>query len=277
MGSLICALASYLDARANDGVWLLRMEDLDPPREPAASAQSILASLQAHGLNWDGEVLYQSQRHNAYAAIVQQLLSSQSAFRCDCTRAQLIAQDNIYRGRCRQQQPGDEVSCSIRVLVNSDSQITIEDQLQQPLYQDLSQEVGDFIIQRKDGLYAYQLAVVIDDAFQGITRVVRGSDLYDSTPRQVYLQHVLGYPTPLYTHIPVITNDQGQKLSKQTHAAALIDTAAKDNLRRALGFLGQVSPRGDHQELDALLREAANNWRPAAVPACMAIPESSLG
>jgi glutamyl-Q tRNA(Asp) synthetase len=276
LGSLICALATYLDARANGGDWLVRMEDLDPPREIPGAAQSILNSLKAHGLYWDQQVLWQSQRDDAYAAVVNQLLATGKAFHCDCSRAQLALQDNIYQGHCRNRKlPGDSPA-AVRVKVEGESVISVNDRLQAPLHEDVASAVGDFIIHRRDGLYAYQLAVVVDDAYQGINQVLRGSDLYDSTPRQVYLQQLLELPTPSYTHIPVITNDHGQKLSKQTHAAALDDNQAIDNLRLALRFLGQRSPTPDAQRVDLLLQRAVEHWQLRDVPARMGIPENSI-
>jgi glutamyl-Q tRNA(Asp) synthetase len=251
------------------------MEDLDPPREVAGAADSILASLQAHGLIWDGDVLWQSQRHQAYAATIQQMLTAGQAFRCDCSRTQLSAGGGIYRGHCRHQPPPPAATCAIRLKVSTDSQVTIADRLQPRLQQDVHQQVGDFVVQRKDGLYAYQLAVVLDDHYQGINQVLRGSDLYDSTPRQVYLQRVLHLPMPIYTHIPVITNDAGHKLSKQTHAAALDDDQALQNLRLALRFLGQPeSP--ECATIDTLLHSAADSWNLHAVPALAGVPESRL-
>ncbi len=251
------------------------MEDLDPPREIAGSAQSILSSLQAHGLDWDGEVLWQSQRHDAYAAAIQKLFDTDYAFRCDCSRAQLATQGNVYPGRCRLHPPAADVTSAIRVKVQRATPITIADRLQPSLQQDLQAEVGDFIVQRKDGLYAYQLAVVLDDEYQGINQVLRGSDLYDSTPRQVYLQEVLNLPTPGYAHIPVITNAAGQKLSKQTHAVALNNSDAMQNLRLALRFLGQAV-HADAGNIDRLLQDAIDSWLLQAVPSRGGIPESAL-
>jgi glutamyl-Q tRNA(Asp) synthetase len=276
LGSLICALATYLDARANNGTWLVRMEDLDPPREIPGAANSILNSLKAHGLYWDQEVLWQSQRDDAYAAVVEQLLASDQAFHCDCSRAQLAQYDNIYQGHCRHRKLPADSAAAVRVRVEGETSISVSDQLQAPLQEDVATAVGDFIIRRRDRLYAYQLAVVVDDAWQGINQVVRGSDLYDSTPRQIYLQQLLALPTPTYTHIPVITNGKGQKLSKQTHAPALDDKQAIDNLRLALRFLDQSPPPSQFQRLDLLLQHAAEHWQIRALPARMGIPESSI-
>jgi glutamyl-Q tRNA(Asp) synthetase len=276
LGSLICALATYLDARANGGSWLVRMEDLDPPREIPGAADSILNSLKAHGLYWDQQVLWQSQRDDAYAAVVVQLLANGEAFHCDCSRSQLAKHNNIYQGHCRKRNLSADTSVAVRVLVEGETVISASDQLQDPLHEDVATAVGDFIIRRRDRLYAYQLAVVVDDAYQGINQVVRGSDLYDSTPRQIYLQQLLALPTPSYTHIPVITNAKGQKLSKQTHAPALDDNQAIDNLRLALRFLGQNPPAAHIRRLDLLLQHAVEHWQFRAVPARMGIPESSI-
>ena len=276
LGSLICALATYLDARANNGTWLVRMEDLDPPREIPGAAKSILNSLKAHGLYWDQEVLWQSQRDDAYAAVIEQLLASGQAFHCDCSRTQLAQYDNIYRGHCRHRKLPADAAAAVRVRVEGETAVSVSDRLQAPLQENVATAVGDFIIRRRDLLYAYQLAVVMDDARQGINQVVRGSDLYDSTPRQIYLQQLLALPTPSYTHIPVITNNKGQKLSKQTHAPALDDDQAIDNLRLALRFLGQSPPPSHVQRLEPLLQHAVEHWQIRVVPARMGIPESSI-
>jgi len=276
LGSLVCALASYLDARHGGGRWLVRMEDLDPPRESAGAARGILESLRSHGLNWDGEVLWQSRRHDAYATALAALAEKNLVFRCSCSRAQLVAAGGVYRGRCRDRRIPEDRPCAIRLRVEGDCRITVEDEHQQPLAQNLAAELGDFVIRRKDGFYAYQLAVVVDDAYQGVTHVLRGSDLYDSTPRQIYLQRRLGLATPVYRHIPVITNRGGRKLSKQTRATALKDGDALDNLRRALRFLGQKRPPASAGSVEKLLSFAVEHWDPAGVPAGPGIPEFTL-
>ena len=276
LGSLICAVASYLDARSRDGRWLVRMEDLDPPRETADAATAILHSLEAHGLHWDGEVLWQSRRHPAYRRVIDELLATGDAFYCHCSRAQLARAGNVYQGHCLRSPPTDTRDCAIRLRLHGDTLITIRDALQQELSQNLTGAVGDFVIRRRDGLYAYQLAVVVDDHMQGVTHIVRGSDLYDSTPRQVYLLRLLGMPQPAYCHIPVITNARGHKLSKQTHASPLDDAQALRNLRLALKFLGQPAPDPDHSTAGSVLEEAAANWQLEAVSQQLSIPESTL-
>lgn len=254
----------------------MRMEDLDPPREQPGAAELILRSLQAHGLHWDGPVLWQSSRHDAYAAAVDDLLDRGLAFRCDCSRARLKSLGNAYDGHCRERGLGADSDAAVRVRLQGDCRITVHDDIQPPLTQELFSELGDFVIRRRDGLYAYQLAVVVDDAWQGINRVLRGSDLYDSTPRQVYLQRLFGLPALHYAHIPVIENEQGQKLSKQTHAAPLDDSRPVENLRLALRFLHQPSPPDTIREPAALLASAVDAWDTARIPAVAGIPERTL-
>lgn len=253
------------------------MEDLDPPREQPGAAHSILRSLQAHGLQWDGDVLWQSSRQAAYEAIIDTLLDSRQAFRCDCSRQSLAASGGIYSGHCRQRDLDQHTEHAVRVRVTPNTLIEIEDTLQQTLCQDIGKEVGDFVIRRRDKLTAYQLAVVIDDAWQSVTHIMRGSDLYDSTPRQVYLQKLLELPTPVYTHIPVLTNARGQKLSKQTHAPAIEDSRAPQNLRQALDFLRQPAPTAGLDTAADILDWARRNWQASALPARLQIPESGPG
>jgi glutamyl-Q tRNA(Asp) synthetase len=252
------------------------MEDLDPPRESPEAARQILDSLVAHGLVWDDDVLWQSRRHDAYGEVVEKLLARGQAFRCDCTRAQLKSQGNVYHGRCRQRRIAANVPAAVRVRVSGTTRIRVEDRIQPPLVQDLAQTVGDFIVKRKDSLFAYQLAVVLDDAWQGVTEVVRGFDLYDSTPRQIYLQRLLGLPTPRYAHIPVITNALGQKLSKQNCAPPIDNARAVENLRLALRFLGQPAPASNRRRVEALLEEAIARWDPDAITRAEGIPQNSL-
>jgi glutamyl-Q tRNA(Asp) synthetase len=265
-GSLLGALASFLDARAHRGRWLLRIEDIDPPREVAGASESILDCLRAHGLQWDGDVLHQSTRTAVYRAVCAQLLAAGHAFFCTCSRTDLIDQGGIYSGRCRQclQQPA--VPHAIRLLVDV-IDIGFDDRIQGHIKQMLDRDVGDFVIFRKEQLPAYQLAVVIDDAAQGVTHIVRGSDLLDSTPRQLFLQRCLHYPEPSYAHIPVIANAHGQKLSKQTYASALDNRQAVANLRCALEFLGQPLPPPTLQQTpSALLDWAIAHWDIQRIP-----------
>lgn len=277
LGSLLTALASFLDARANNGRWLVRMEDLDPPREQPGAAADILQTLDHYGLHWDGEVWFQSRRHAVYEATVQQLLAQHQAFYCTCSRKDLqLLSASAYPGTCRGQFRQPDVPFSVRVQVE-DRPIAFEDALQGRCEFNLQVEGGDFIIKRKDGLYAYHLAVVIDDAAQAISHIVRGIDLLDSTPRHLLLQRLLGLPTPHYAHLPVIVNAQGQKLSKQTFA----NPVARDNpvalLHECLRVLGQQPlPELLQAGRDELLHWASTHWRRDRVPRGSAIAASAF-
>lgn len=265
-GSLLGALASYLDARAHGGSWLVRIEDIDPPREMPGAAQAILRCLRAHGLHWDGEVMFQSERGDAYQSALTFLLRSGAAFFCTCSRAELASSGGIYPGRCRSHRETPQAPCAIRLQVGS-ADIVFDDAIQGEVRQNLAREVGDFVIFRKEKLPAYQLAVVVDDAAQGVTHVVRGCDLLDSTPRQIFLQRRLGLPTPQYAHIPVIANRVGHKLSKQTYARALDEADAVSNLLAALDFLGQPPvPAPQRHAPDTLLQWAAAHWQRFSIP-----------
>jgi glutamyl-Q tRNA(Asp) synthetase len=270
LGSLIAAVASYLDARHNEGHWLVRMEDLDPPREEPGAAADILQSLLDHGLQWDEEVLWQSRRGDAYNNALLQLDNQQQLFRCDCTRA-ILGPSGACGERCWPRQTQVGKPCALRVKVAEDTTIDFQDRLQGQQQEYLGSELPDFILHRKDDLFAYQLAVVVDDAFQGITHIVRGCDLLDSTGRQIYLQQQLQLLQPQYCHIPVITNDQGQKLSKQNHAPALQVKEAATNLRRALAFLQQTAPPQTLNQCAEILQFATRQWSVSNIPAAMGI------
>ena len=246
-GSLVAAVASWLDARAVGGRWLLRMEDLDLPRCEPGAADTIPRQLEAYGLHWDGAVLVQSQRDDAYAAALKELKESGALYPCACTRSQLAQAPRnhegeiLYPGTCRNGLPAGAVARAWRVRV-PDVNARFHDRIHGDLQQNLAHDVGDFIVKRADGLFAYQLAVVVDDAFQGVTHVVRGADLLWNTPRQIYLQSLLGLPTPVYAHVPLITNAAGQKLSKQTRAPALPEAERTAVMARALATLGHPPP-----------------------------------
>ena len=266
-GSLVAAVASYLQARQHHGQWLLRMEDLDRPREMAGAADDILRTLQAFGFEWDGAVLYQSRRDDAYAAALAGLQDAGLVYGCACTRREIAdsavhgIDGPVYPGTCRN---GLLTGRSPRAwrLVTEDRVIDFDDAIQGRLSQNLQRDIGDFVLKRADGLYAYQLAVVVDDAEQGITDIVRGADLLDSTPRQIYLQQALGCATPTYAHVPVATNASGEKLSKQTLAAALDQHQAVALLWQALHFLGQQpEPALREADLDAVWAWAHAHWR----------------
>jgi glutamyl-Q tRNA(Asp) synthetase len=276
LGSLIAALASYLDARRAGGAWLVRMEDLDPPREEPGAARRILHSLRCHGLNWDEEVMWQSARTAAYRSARDRLAATGHLFRCDCTRARL-GPDGCCAGRCGPRQSQVRAPCAVRVAVPEGCRVAFRDQLQGPQESALGVEFPDFVVRRKDGLDAYQLAVVVDDDAQGITHVVRGSDLLDSTPRQIYLQQLLGCDTPQYCHLPVLTDPAGQKLSKQNHAPAIDDARPLTNLRQALRFLHQPPPPPDLGDTAELLASAVQQWDPRRIPARRSIPTTRIG
>lgn len=262
-------MGAYLQARAQGGEWLLRLEDLDRPRVVPGAADRILRSLEAHGLYWDGPVLRQGQRDSIYQSALEQLTRDQAVYYCGCSRKQLRdtgLAPGVYPGTCRgnlRPGPGKQ---AIRIRVEADW-LAFEDGLQGRFAQHLAREVGDFVIRRRDGLFAYQLAVVVDDAEQGISEVVRGSDLLSSTPRQIYLQGLLHLPRVRYAHLPVVLNEQGNKLSKQTFAAPLDDSRPLPAIWQALRFLGQ-NPPGEllRTDLATLWAWAENHWRLSAVP-----------
>lgn len=268
-GSLVAALASWLDARNAGGRWLLRMEDLDRPRVMPGAADAILRQLEAFGLTWDGPVVHQSARQDAYEAALLKL--KQHSYPCACTRKELedsalaIDGSRVYPGTCRNGLPRGKAARAIRLRTDNEP-VGFTDRVQGKVVQRIESAVGDFVVRRADGLFAYQLAVVVDDAAQGITDVVRGADLLDSSARQIFLQRLLGAPTPHYLHIPVATNAAGDKLSKATHE----DAASSRDLPRALAFLGMPAPGGLAQ--GELLAWAVGRWDPARVPRLRAAP-----
>ena len=241
-GSLVAALASWLDARAARGRWLVRIEDLDAPRNQPGAADDILRTLDRLGLTWDGAVVYQSQSQRALSPTRCSVLKTQTYW-CGCSRREIadsalgLAADGaqIYPGTCRSGIAPGKTPRALRVKASG--QVEFTDRILGKQSQRLERDVGDFVLYRADGQFAYQLAVVVDDAAQGVTDVVRGADLLDSTPRQIYLQRLLGYATPRYLHVPAALNAAGEKLSKQTGAAPILP--GPDVLRRALSFLGQ--------------------------------------
>lgn len=274
-GSLLAALASFLDARAQQGRWLLRIEDLDPAREPPGAAQQIMDMLEEFGLHWDGPVVYQSQRLHAYEHALQTLQQQDLVYPCDCSRQRVRELNGIYDNHCRQRPSPPPGDCALRLKLPAIAQ-GFEDRIQGYRQQQLTQECGDVVLRRRDGLIAYQLAVVVDDAWQGITDVVRGHDLLDSTPRQIALQQMLGLPQPQYAHIPVACNQQGQKLSKQHFAKALDRRNARQYLREALSFLRQDLAASSNRETPASqLQRAIERWDIHRIPKLANIPVSS--
>jgi glutamyl-Q tRNA(Asp) synthetase len=271
-GSLVAAVASHLDARSRGGQWLLRMEDLDKPREQPGAAGDILRTLEQFALYWDGPVLHQSRRLAIYRDACATLRAAGECFDCACTRREIAdsalpgQEGPIYPGTCRSGLAPGRFPRALRLRVRDDP-IAFVDRLQGPQRVNLAETVGDFVILRADGIVAYQLAVVIDDAEQGVTDVVRGSDLLTSTPRQIHLQRLLGLPTPRYLHLPVAVNDAGEKLSKQTHAPAIDARRAHALAGAALRFLGQNVPDTlQDMRLDELWSGAAAAWDPRRIP-----------
>lgn len=271
-GSLVAATASFLDARAAGGRWLVRVEDVDTSRVQPGTADNILMTLERFGFEWDGEVMVQSRRTSAYQDAFEFLRRQGLVYGCGCTRKELADSSMEtgsglrYPGFCRDGLLSGRSPRAWRVRVPSEV-ISFEDRSQGKQEQNLEEYVGDFVILRADGLFAYQLAVVVDDRAQGVTDVVRGADLLDSTPRQIYLQRLLGAPTPRYLHTPVAVNETGQKLSKQTLAPAIDPACPVGSLTDALAFLGQRPPRELlESDVRTIWTWAIANWRPDLIP-----------
>jgi glutamyl-Q tRNA(Asp) synthetase len=239
-GSLVAALASFLDARSQQGKWLVRIENIDPPREQSGASHEILKALEAHQLLWDGSVIYQSDRFELYRDTANSLIDQNLAYFCTCSRSELKGQ-SIYPGTCRNCQKKPSSPAAVRVICQPVA-IDFEDRIQGPQHQQMDSDIGDFVIYRKDHLPAYQLATAVDDVEQNISHVVRGCDLLDSTPRQLYLQQLLQKESPSYAHLPVLAKADGQKLSKQNLAAPLNLSTCNHNLIKALTLLNQNPP-----------------------------------
>jgi glutamyl-Q tRNA(Asp) synthetase len=261
-GSLVAALASWLQARRQGGAWLARIEDIDPPREVPESAEAILDALERLGLRPDAPPLYQSRRGDAYAAALQRLRGEDLAFPCWCSRAELEAAGTAHRdGRCVSPPiAGREPAWRVRV---PDLEIVFADGLQGTQRQNVREAVGDFVLKRADGFWSYQLACAVDDAYQGITEVVRGCDLLDSTPRQLLLQRLLGLSTPADLHVPLAVDAEGRKLSKSTGAPPVDAYDPRTTLAAALRFLGQAVP--ETREPAGMLHAAAQAFDPMAL------------
>lgn len=266
-GSLLAAVASYLQARKSAGKWLLRIEDIDPPREVAGSAQRIIRDLARFGLVTDAPVLFQSRRSPAYQQACEQLIESGRAYWCACSRKDLPP-SGIYPGTCRDGIPNGRKPRAIRIKVAA-APVRFHDGLQGVQVENLQSSVGDFVIRRADGLFAYQLAVVVDDTFQRVTEIVRGADLLDSTARQIWLQNCLNQPTPVYLHIPVATLPNGNKLSKGSHSDPVRQQTPAEALRQALAFLGHDAPRRD---LAGTWNWALDHWTLESVPRVRSAP-----
>ena len=284
-GSLVAAMASYADAKSNAGRWLLRIEDLDPPREQSGAAASFPRVLASYGFQWDGAILHQSNRSAAYRAALDRLRAGNKVFACGCSRAQLneaplgATGERVYPGTCRDGLAPGRSARSWRLRVES-AAVTFVDRIQGPQSQDLAQEAGDFVLLRADGLWAYQLAVVVDDWEQGVTDIVRGADLLSSTPRQIWLQRQLGAPVLRYAHVPAAVNAAGRKLSKQTRAPPLPMEHPVAMLCAAWRFLNQSMPVDEPWDVDEFWRWACAHWDVHCVPVGTMVrcrPDMSVG
>lgn len=271
-GSMVAAVGSFLQAKSRGGEWLVRMEDLDPPRESPGAAADILRTLEAFGLHWDGAVMYQSRRHEVYQAALEKLESLDAVYPCACSRREIAdssvhgVDGPVYPGTCRNGVAQSRAPRAWRAKVDG-QKIEYIDAIQGKLARDLPADFGDFVVRRADGFFAYQLAVVVDDAEQDITEVVRGADLIESTPRQIHLQRLLGFPTPDYLHLPVALNEKGEKLSKQTNAAPLDPARPLPALIQVMRFLGQEpSKQLAEGSIEDFWRWAVENWDEERVP-----------
>lgn len=269
-GSLIAALGSYLSARAQQGRWLVRIEDIDPPREMPGAASTILYQLEHYGLHWDGDVLWQSTRHDAYREALAWLQQHRQSYYCTCTRSRIQQIGGYYDGHCRDLHLGP-AQAALRLRQHAPV-YQFQDRLRGPLVVNRQLAEEDFIIHRRDGLFAYNLAVVVDDHFQGVTEIVRGADLIEPTVRQIALYHQFGWSVPAYLHLPLASDQQGHKLSKQNHAPALPGGDPRPVLVQALRFLGQPVSAGWRDEpLETLLQRAVTTWDSCLIP-----PENAL-
>jgi glutamyl-Q tRNA(Asp) synthetase len=269
-GTMVAAIASFLQARAHDGKWLLRIEDVDTGRCIKGVDTQMLNTLEAFAMHWDGEVVYQSQRTLIYEQALYNLEHKNLIYPCTCSRRQLIDETGlaspVYPGTCKGMTHWPSKDYAVRLKV-PDEIIQFDDAVYARQQQQLADEVGDFIIKRRDGLFAYQLAVVVDDAAQGISEVVRGADLLDSTARQMYLQRCLGYAQPDYLHLPLVLDEAGNKLGKSTGAAAIDNKDPRTTIISILNFLGQSLPAAIEQvSLDELWQHAIALWNPGRIP-----------
>ena len=263
-GSIIAALGSYLQARTHHGDWLVRIEDIDQPRAKPGADKKILEQLERLGMYWDDQVVYQSSRTTLYQSALEKLDSENLVFPCSCTRKDVL--NKPYPGTCRKTTSNNKTNPSYRLITNN-KLIKIKDKLQGVYSQRLETDVGDFIIKRADGLFAYHLAVVVDDAEQGVTEIVRGNDLLDSTPCQIYLQQLLGLSTPDYLHLPLAVDNTGNKLSKASDAEVANTNDPVITLLQALDFLGQMPPAQlSNSSVEDVMKWATKNWDLKKIP-----------
>ena len=267
-GSLVAAIGSYLQAKSQEGVWQVRIEDIDPPREVEGASDDILETLLAYGLQWDGDVIYQHQQSQYYEKVLSDLKNRHLCYACSCTRKMIKQQGSYYQGRCREANkhiPGNALRINLSSINNKT--MHFEDKLQGKIILDPTEIDDDFIIKRKDGLYAYNLAVVIDDIQQGITEVVRGADLIPTTGKQISLYQLLGATVPSYIHLPLAVTEPGLKLSKQNHAMAVNKQNPIPTLKAVLAFLGHSVPTSiSQQSCNDILQWAVQNWALEKVP-----------
>ncbi|MGX5202836.1 tRNA glutamyl-Q(34) synthetase GluQRS [Aliikangiella sp. IMCC44632] len=268
-GSLVAALGSYLIAKQKAGLWLLRIEDIDPPRVVQGATHSILTTLEKFALYWDGEVFYQSQRQHAYQQALEQLKQARFIYPCQCSRRQIQQRSaGVYDGKCRQKPPLNKTSVAWRVKFEQ-SKNHFDDKVLGKCLLDSAADRQDFIVKRRDNIYAYQLAVVVDDIEQKVNHVVRGADILDSTPRQIFLYDCLQQPIPEYYHLPLALDEKLNKLSKSQFSAALSAQDASANLLLALHFLGvplaQLKPLAGCG-CEEILKFALQQWKPALIP-----------
>jgi glutamyl-Q tRNA(Asp) synthetase len=266
-GSLVAAVASYCDTKSRGGQWLLRIEDVDTTRRVDGASEQIIQTLQRYGFMWDGEIIYQSQRTDLYQQALDLLRDQDLAYPCTCSRKEIADSSTlqgiegaIYPGTCLQHPVKPGVPAAWR-LKTSDTVIGFDDLIQGHLQHNMAKDIGDFVVKRADGLFSYQLAVVVDDVLQGVTHVVRGADLLNSTTRQIYLQQLLGYTTPVYAHIPLVMNAEGQKLSKQTLAAELPSDNIMDVMIAAFRFLPYLPTPPSLTSVHDLWQWAINHWQ----------------
>lgn len=270
-GTLAAAVGSYLQAKSQQGKWLLRIEDVDETRKVEGTDTDIIHTLETFGFEWDGDVLYQTTQKQFYNHALKQLANQSLVFPCTCSRKLLNEQlseteTRIYPGTCRNRSFPEVEEHAIRIIATN-KLIEFDDIIMGNQLQHIKNDCGDFVIKRRDGLFAYQLAVVVDDAMQGVTEIVRGSDLLDSTPRQIYLQQLLGYSTPAYAHLPLAVDEAGNKISKSTGPAKVDISQKQQLLHRALGFLGQNPPADlPHSGTEATWQWAIENWEISKVP-----------
>jgi glutamyl-Q tRNA(Asp) synthetase len=270
-GSLVAAVASYADALHHNGEWLLRIDDVDEARAKSNAVELILKTLEFLGFEWSGTPVFQTDRIELYRSIINELLIKNRAFHCGCTRKEVdtaeqhASTSSIYPGTCRNGLPTGKKRRSIRLRVEN-REVNFIDRFAGPIRQNVSDEIGDFIIQRADGFVAYQLAVVVDDYIENITHILRGADLLSSTPRQIYLQEQLGFPCPIYGHIPLVIDQFGKKLSKNDGAPYLSSEHPNSQLLAAWKFLGQTLPDDHTETVSEFWCHARSTWNPSNMP-----------